>query len=419
MDFTHSEEQEMLKTAARDFLEKECTESVIREVEAGDMGYSPELWRKIADLGWLGLILPEQYGGSGGSFQDLTVLYEEIGRAMLPGPHLSTVVLCGETILAAGTDQQKADLLPKIVKGDLILALALTEPESSWDGKAWDADGVTLPAVADGGDYIINGTKLFVHDAHIADYLLCVTRTKQGGNPEDGVTLFLVDAKDPGISYTILKTVAGDKQCEVTFKNVKVPAKNIVGKLNGGWAPLARAMQVGAIMLCAQMLGAGQKLLEISVDYAKTRVQFDMPIGIHQYIQEHCIYLLRDVESSRWATYLAAWKLTEGMPCDFEVSVAKGWSSDAHERACWRAHQVLAGVGYTVNDGVLPLYSGRGKVMQLYLGDSAHHKEKIVRQLETWPTPESPKGKPLGLWKTRDEAWVPAWWEDFEKSVNK
>ncbi len=419
MDFTLNEEQEMLKTAARDFLEKECTESVVREVEDGDSGYSPELWRKIADLGWLGLIYPEQYGGSAGSLLDLVVLYEEIGRAMLPGPHMSTVVLCGETILAAGSEQQKADLLPKMIKGDLILSLALTEPESSWDGKAWDADGVTLPATADGDNYIINGTKLFVHDAHIADYLLCVTRTKKGGKPENGITLFLVDAKDPGISYTLLKTAAGDKQSEVAFKNVRVPKKNIVGELDGGWAPLARAMQVGAVMLCAQMLGAGQRLLEIAVDYAKTRIQFDMPIGIHQYIQEHCIYLLRDVEGSRWATYLAAWKLTENMPCDSEVSVAKGWSSDAHERACWRAHQVLAGVGYTVHDGVLPLYSRRGKTLQLYLGDSAYHKEKLVRQLEEWPAPESPKGNPLGLWKTRDERWIPEWWEDFEKSINK
>ena len=310
MDFTLSEEQEMLKTMARDFLEKECLESVVREAEADDSGYSPELWRKIADLGWLGLIYPEKYGGSGGTVLDLSVLYEEIGRAMFPGPHLSTVVLCGLTILNAGSEEQKADLLPKIVKGDAILALALTEPESSWEGKAWDPEGVTLPATADGDDYIIDGTKLFVHDAHIADYLLCVTRTKKGGNPEDGVTLFLVNAKDPGISYTLLKTTAGDKQSEVVFDKVRVPRKNIVGELNGGWAPLAKSMQVGTVMLCAEMLGAGQSLLEIAVDYAKTRIQFDMPIGINQYIQEHCIYLLRDVEGSRWTTYLAAWKLS-------------------------------------------------------------------------------------------------------------
>lgn len=415
MEFTLSEEQEMLKTMARDFLEKECSESFVREVEEDDKGYSPELWRKIAGLGWLGLAYPEKYGGTEGSFLDLAVLYEEIGRAMFPSPHLSTVVLCGLTILDAGSEEQKVDLLPRIAKGDLILALALTEPESSWDGKAWDAEGVTVPATADGDDYIIDGTKLFVHDAHIADYLLCVTRTQQGVVPDKGITLFLVDAKSPGISYTPLKTTAGDKQSEVVFDKVRVPRKNIVGELNGGWAPLAKAIQVGTVLLCAQMLGAGQRLLELTVDYAKTRIQFDMPIGINQYIQEHCVYLLRDVDGSRWSTYLAAWKLTEGLPCDLEVAIAKAWSSDAHERACWRAHQVHAGVGYAADAGLPPLYSRRGKTLQLYLGDTAYHKEKIAQQLEKWPALRKPKGKPLGLWEQREELLIPDWWEGFVK----
>jgi len=200
MDFSLSEEQEMLKTMARDFLEKECPESFVRDMDEDEDGYSPEVWRKIADLGWLGLIYPEKYGGTEGSILDLAVLYEEMGRAIFPSPHLSTVVLCGQTILAVGSEEQKTELIPKIVNGDLILSLALTEPESSWDGTAWDAEGVTVRATPDGDDYIIDGIKLFVHDAHVADYLLCVTRTRDGAAPEDGITLFLVDAGIPGIS---------------------------------------------------------------------------------------------------------------------------------------------------------------------------------------------------------------------------
>ncbi len=419
MDFLFTEEQDMLRTMARDFLEKECTESVIREVERGDTGYSPELWRKIADLGWLGLIYPEQYGGTGGNVIDLAVLYEEIGRAIFPSPHLSTVVLCGLPILNVGSEQQKVDLLPKIVSGDLVLSMALNEPESSWEGKPWDAEGVRMPATADGDDYLINGTKLFVHDALIADYLLCAARTRSGANPEDGVTLFLVDAKSSGVSCTPLLTTAGDKQCEVVFDKVRVPRKNIVGELNGGWAPLFQAIQVGAVMLCAQMLGSGQKLLEIAVDYAKTRIQFDMPIGINQYIQEHCVFLLREVNGCRWSTYYAVWELAKGLPADMEVAVAKAWASDSIERAGWYAHQVLGGVGYTVNDGVLPLYSRRGKTMQLYLGDTAYWKEKIAQQLEKWPAPEKPKGKPLGLWEKREEMLVPEWWDGFMADVEK
>jgi len=409
MDFSLSEEQEMLKTAAHDFLENECPESLVREVEKGDEGYSPELWKKIADLGWLGLVYPEQYGGGGMSFLDLAVLYEEMGRAMFPSPHLSTVVLCGQTILDAGSEEQKADLLPKIANGELIMALALTEPESSWDGKAWDAEGVTVSATADGDDYVINGTKLFVHDAHIADSLLVVARTKDGAKPEDGITLFLVDAKSPGISDTLLDTTAGDKQSEVVFDKVRVSKKNIVGELDGGWTPLAKVLQMGAVLVCAEMVGAGQRLLELTVDYAKTRIQFDMPIGINQYIQDHCVNLLSEIEGARWVTYQAAWKISDGLPCDYEVAVAKAWTSDGHERACWYAHQVHAGVGYTVDDGVLPLYSRRGKTQQYYLGDARHHLLKVAEQMDKWPAPEKPRGKPLGIWDIPEEEQLPVW----------
>jgi len=415
MDFSMSEEQEMLRKTARAFLEAECPERVVREAEKDDKGYPPELWRKTADLGWTGLVYPEKYGGTGGSIVDLAVLYEEFGRAMFPSPYLSTVVLCGLSILAVGTEDQKADFLPKIINGEVILALALAEPESSWDGKAWDAEGVTVRATPDGDEYVINGTKLFVHDAHIADYLLCVSSTADGAAPEDGITLFLVDAKSHGIGYTLLQTTAGDKQNKVVFRKVRVPKNNMVGELNGGWSPLAKVLQQGTVLLCAQMVGAGQRVLELAVDHAKTRIQFEQPIGINQYVQEHCVYLVSEVDASRWVTYQAAWRLSEGLPCDMEAAIAKAWTSDAHERACWYAHQVLAGVGYTVNDGVLPLYSRRGKSAQLYLGDTTHHLDKIAQQVDNWPAPEMPRGKPLGLWEEADESWTADWFERFAK----
>ena len=414
MDFSYSEEQEKLIKTAREFLEKECTEDFIRQMEKDDKGYSPELWRKVAGLGWLGLAYPKKYGGGEGSLLDLTVLYQEMGRAMFPSPHLSTVVLGGLTILSAGSEEQKADLLPRIAKGDLVLALALTESESAWDGKAWDAEGVAVKATADGDDYVINGTKLFVHDAHIADYLLCVTRTRDGGKPEEGITLFLVDAKSPGISCTLLETTAEDKQSEVVFNKVKVPRKNMVGGLNGGWAPLAKVMQVGAVLLCGIMVGIGEKVLDMAVEHAKTRIQFEQPIGINQYVQDHCVWAATNVDGSRWATHQAAWTLSEGLPADMEVAIAKAWTGDAIEQACWRAHQVMAGVGYTIDKGTLPLYSRRAKLAQLYLGDAAHHKKTITAQLDKWPVPELPKGKPLGLWKDVPESGVtPEWFKDF------
>ena len=409
MDFSLNEEQEKLQKEAREFLEKECPESFVREMEDGDKGFSPELWNKMAEMGWLGLVYPEKYNGKGGSFADLSVVYEEMGRAMLPSPHLSTVVLCGLIILEAGAKEQKADLLSKIVAGDLILSLALTEPESSFDGKAWEAEGVNVRATPDGDDYIIDGTKLFVHDAHIADYLLCVTKTRDSANPEDDITLFLVDASDPGVSCEILETTAGDKQSEVNFNKIRVPKENIVGELHKGWPPLEKVMQKGAVLLCSEMVGAGQRILEITVDYAKTRIQFDMPIGINQYIQDHCAFLLSEVDAARWLTGQAVWKISEGHPCDMEAAMAKAWTSDSHERACWRGHQVLAGVGYTVDKGVLPLYSRRAKTKQLYLGDSAYHLEKAARQIEKWPALEKFRGKAVGLWDIPKEEQMPYW----------
>jgi alkylation response protein AidB-like acyl-CoA dehydrogenase len=403
----------MLRKTARDLLEKECTERFVREMEEDSKGYSPDQWKKIAELGWMGLMYPEKYGGTDGNINDMCVLYEEFGRAMFPSPHFSTVVLCGLTILNSGTEEQKAEFLRKIVEGERIMALALNEPQSAWDGKAWDPDGVTMRARQDGDEYVLNGTKLFVHDANVADYLLVATRTRATRNPANGITLFLVDARAAGISCELLQTTAGDKQCEVVFKDVRVDKKNILGQLHGGWPALAQTMKVGAVILCAEMLGASQKLLEITVDYAKTRVQFDMPIGINQYVQEHCVNLYADMDGIKWSTYYAAWKLAKGEPADFEASVAKGWASDAYERICWDAHQVFAGVGYTVLDGVVPLYSRRGKTLQLYLGDSAYHKEKIAQQLEKWPKPEQPQGKPLGLWETDKDLIIPEWYEGF------
>lgn len=418
MDFALSEEQEMIKKTARAFFQKECPELLVREIMDNEKGYSPEIWAKIAELGWLGLIYPEEYEGQGGSILDMCILYEEIGRAAFPSPHLSTVILSGRTILIAGSKEQKKKLLPAIAKGELILALALTEPDSAWDGRAWEAQGVTVSATAEGDNYVIDGTKVFVHDAHIADYILCVARTKNSSPPEDGITLFLIDTKSPGLTCTLLKTISGNyKQSEVIFNKVKVPKGNIIGELHGGWAYLEKVMKEGALMLCSEMVGISRKMREIAIDYAKTRVQFDLPIGINQYIQEHCVYLVREVDGSEWLTHKAAWMHSEGLPCDLEVALAKAWTSDAMEKAGWYAHQIFAGVSCVANQGIMPILSKNGKVAQYYLGDHSYYLEKIASELEKLPMPEKPKGKPRGLWKSgvkREPQWdiwksVPEW----------
>ncbi|MCK9275604.1 MAG: acyl-CoA/acyl-ACP dehydrogenase [Syntrophales bacterium] len=406
MNFELSEEQQMLKDSARGFLEKECTESVVRESEDSDSGYSPELWKKAAELGWLGIAYPEKYGGSGMDILDMAILYEEMGRALFPSPHLSTVVLGGLTILDAGSEEQKNSILPRISKGEMLLSLAVTEPEAIWNGKGWLPEGVTMPVVAQGDDYILSGTKLFVHDAHSADYLIVAAATGK----ENKITLFLVEAHSPGITYTILRTSAGDKrQSEIIFDDVKVPGKNIIGRLHDGWAPLEKILKIGAVLLSAQLVGSAEKAMELAIDHAKTRIQFDMPIGIHNWVQEYCIMAFADVQGTRNLVYEAAWMLGKDIPCDLEVAMAKARANEACIDAHWQAHQVLAGIGFCTQDGLLPLHTKRGKVYQLYLGDTDHHMEKIAQQLEKWPDLEKPHGKPLGIFDVPEDLQEPNW----------
>ncbi|MDY6892225.1 MAG: acyl-CoA dehydrogenase family protein, partial [Chloroflexota bacterium] len=277
MDYSLTEEQEMLKKSTRDFLEKECPKALVRELEKDTKGYSTELWRKMVDLGWMGLVIPEEYGGDGQSFLELAIVLEEMGRSVLPGPFFSMVVLGALPIIADGTEEQKREFLPGIAKGELLMTLALTEPDVTYD-----AEGVTVTATADKDDYIINGTKLFVFNAHIADWMLCVTRTKNGANPEEGITVFLVDAKTPGIEVTVLDTMGDDKQCEVLFNDVRVPKKNILGDLDRGWDVISKALEQATVAQCAVMIGQCIRVTEMTTEYAKTRVQFGAPIGVFQ-----------------------------------------------------------------------------------------------------------------------------------------
>ncbi len=331
MDMDFTEEQEMLRASAREFLEKECTESIIQEIEASGLGYSPDLWKKIAGLGWLGLIYPEEYGGAAMNVVDLTVLCEEMGRAMFPSPYLSSVVLCGLTILKAGSDKQKSEILPKMISGDEIIALAMTEPKSGWEGAEWDAGDVTTLASRDGNAYLLEGVKLFVHGANIAGSFLVPARTQAAGDLNNNITLFLVDARTPGIRVTRLTTMTGHNQCEVIFNRVPVSEENIIGPPNGGWTPLSESIQIGAVMLSAQMLGAGERLLELSVEDHESRLQFAKPGEADLYDQEHMAHLLHYVNGCRWTTYQAARQLANGQPCDFEMTVVKGWSKYAGE----------------------------------------------------------------------------------------
>ncbi|HEY41984.1 MAG TPA: acyl-CoA/acyl-ACP dehydrogenase [Dehalococcoidia bacterium] len=379
MDLSLTETQEMLRTTARDFMKRECPWTLVKEIDETDTGFSEDLWRKIADLGWLGMILPEEHGGMGSSLTDLAVIYEEMGQALLPGPHFSSAVLCGSIILAIGSEEQKQRLLPAIASGEIILALALTELDYGWTPEC-----IHLSAKQKNGSFVLNGIKMFVHDARIADQLICVARTKESSDRADGITLFLVDRNSPGLTCRNLSGHLGEKLYEVSFKDVEVPASNVLGKVDGSWLALREPLNRATVILCAYMVGGCQHLLDMTVEYAQTRIQFGQPIAAFQWVQSYIIGQANHLEKARWLTYEAMWKLDVGRPQheqDEATSLAKAVSSEAFHECGHLGHEVHAGVGVD-KKYPLYLYSKKAKTLYSFLGDPYHHRRRIAEVLE-------------------------------------
>ena len=375
MDLSFSEDQDMLKTTAGDFLRNECPPSLVRELEASEEGYSPELWRKIAELGWLGLGFPDEYGGEGGNLVDLMILCTEMGRVLFPSPYFSTVALGGLTILEAGSEEQKMEFLPEIAKGEYVLTQALLETSNTYE-----AEGMNVRAIARGDNYIVDGTKLLVANAHIADWLICVTRTRLDDPAEEGLTLFLVDAKSPGIAVTSLPNIAKAKLNAVEFQSTVVPKRNMLGQLNKGWAPLQRALLKATVLQCAEIVGACSEIQRISVQYAKDRVQYEVPIGIHQSIQWKCVDMGDAINKARVLTHTAAAALNDDEPALLEVALAKACANQTARFCAYEGHQIHSGVGQLV-DHNLTLYSPRLKAFEVNLGNTDYHLDKIADAL--------------------------------------
>jgi alkylation response protein AidB-like acyl-CoA dehydrogenase len=374
MDLRFTETQEILKKMARDFLTTECPKTLVRKLEQSEEGYSPEVWKKMAELGWMGLIIPEEYGGMGYTFQDLVVLLEEIGRNILPGPLVATVTSTFP-MLEAGTEEQKKELLPKIAQGEIILTTALLEGAG-----VFDASGITIKATPKGDDFTIDGTKLFVEMAHVASHILCVTRTKDDTSPEKGITLFIVDSKTPGISCEVMPTTAADKLCEVRFQNVNVPKKNILGKIDEGWPIVEMMLRKGAIAKCAESLGAMETCVEMTVAYSKERVQYDRPIGAFQALQHKIADMWTAMETSRYLIYETAWMESEGLPCAKEASMAKAYVNEVYkDTAKWavRLHGAIA----TSADHDIPFYYRRSLAAHIAFGNTDFHREIVAQKI--------------------------------------
>jgi alkylation response protein AidB-like acyl-CoA dehydrogenase len=373
MDFDLTGDQEMLREAARGFLSTACPTSLVREMAEDERGHPLELWQKMGQMGWMGMIIPEEYGGAGADFLDLIVLLEEMGRACLPGPFFSTVVLGGLTVLEAGSAEQKEEFLPLLAEGQLLLTLAWMEPSA-----AYGAEGIQTKATQTDEGFLIQGTKLFVPDAHVSEYLICAARTKETERPEDGVTLFLVDRESPGVTCTLLKTIAGDKQCEVVLDDVKVPGTSVLGRLDDGWPVLDKVLEKAVVAQCAEMVGGARRVLEMTVEYAKERMAFGHPIGSFQAIQHYCADMLVDVDGCSLVTYNAAWRLGEGLPAAQEVAMAKSLISEKFKRTTALAIEIHGAIGFT-EEHDLPLYFKRAKAWEINLGDAGFHLDRIAK----------------------------------------
>ncbi|MFI5396654.1 MAG: acyl-CoA dehydrogenase family protein [Candidatus Binatia bacterium] len=382
MDFGFTEEQEMLRQSARQFLDTECPMTYVRKMLDDDAGYSEEQWKKMADLGWTGLILPEQYGGSGLSMVDLVVVLEEMGRAVMPGPFFADII-GGLAIDLGGSKAQKKRYLPQICAGSLKATLAQVEGNGRWD-----AEGIQLSAKKDGKAYQLSGTKLFVPDAHKADVLVVPART--GSKGTKGITLFLVDAKQQGVNTTLLKTMDQTRKlCEVTFDNVTVGTDAVLGKANKGWPLLERVVDRAKVAMCAEMCGGAQKVLEMSVEYAKVREQFGRPIGSFQAIQHKCANMMVQTESAKSATYYAAWAVANDAPdAHLAACMAKAYCSDAYRYVSAEGIQIHGGIGFTWEHD-MHLYFKRAKASEVTFGDATWNRELVAQEVLDKPEAET------------------------------
>jgi alkylation response protein AidB-like acyl-CoA dehydrogenase len=375
MDFGFSQEQDMLRATARKFFENECTSEFVRKRMEEPAGVTDQFWKALAEQGWTGLVYPEEYGGSGLGFVDLIVLMEEMGRASMPGPFFSTVLLGGLTILEAGSPAQKKEWLTKISTGEAKATLALTEPNARWD-----AGGVTVTARGADGGFVLNGTKLFVPDAHIADVIVVVARTAEGKNSEDGVSLFLVPKKTAGLEVKLLPTMDQTRKlCEVKLTDVRVSREGVLGTPGAGWAPLSRVIQRATVALCAEMCGGAQRVLDMTTEYAKIRIAFGKPIGAYQGVKHRAADMLVDVENAKSLTYYAAWAVDENAPeAALAASMAKAYVSDAFRKVAGAGIQLHGGIGFTWEHD-LHLYFKRAKASEFTFGDATYHRERVAQ----------------------------------------
>lgn len=369
MDLDFSEEQLMLRDMVRGVFTEYASVETVRELEDDPKGYPDELWKQLAELDLLGLMIPEAYGGSEQSMLEAMIVYEEIGRALAPSPHFVSCVLSAGALLEGGSDEQKQAWLPKIATGEAILTPAWLEPRNSHGAK-----GVQVRAEADGDDFVISGTKWHVLFGSSATRLVVLARTGEGLTDVD---LFLVDPTADGVKLSQQLNLASDTQYAVELDNVRVSASDRIGAAGSGWATWDKVMQDGVILVAAQAAGGAQRSLELTVEYAKEREQFDKPLGAFQAIAHYLSDAATNIEGGTTLVYEAAWAHSEGKDTSRLAPMAKLFICQVYRDVTAVSLQIFGGVGFTIEYDA-QLYFRRAKQLQLSWWDPRFLEERIA-----------------------------------------
>jgi alkylation response protein AidB-like acyl-CoA dehydrogenase len=373
VDFAFSPDQQLVRNAARAFLDEHCKPAVVRALMDEPRGESEAMWKDIAQLGWLGLALPEAYGGSGLGMVETALILDEMGRAAYPGPY-GTTTLAALALAAHGSDAQRQRWLPAIAAGDARASVALLDADLDWNPRA-----VATAAQRRDGGWVLSGQKRVVPWAHVADFVLVPAR---GATDGEGLTLFLVEAGAPGLELTPMAGIdLATRWVSLRLEAVPLPATAVVGPPGHALPIVEDLLRRGAVMAAAEMLGAARRCLDMSVGYAKVREQFGQPIGSFQAIRHKCAEMLLEIENAHSATYYAAWALAAGAEDHaLAASVAKAYVGEAARKVCGEAIQVHGGIGFTWEYD-LHLYFKRAKALEPLYGDADYHRELIVRRL--------------------------------------
>lgn len=371
MDITFNDDQVMLQETALAFAKSALAPVRIRALEEDENGFDRAVWKDMARMGWVAAPFPETHGGAGVGMTELGIIVEALGQAAIPSPLFSTVIEAGLLLLDAGSPEQKSEWLPAMASGEAILTTALLE-----SGGALGCEHVHSPLTRSGNGFELSGLKLFVRDAGCADRIICVCRS---GSAPHAVTLAMVSPNDAGVQRRRLRAAGGESLWEVKFESVRVGSDQIIGEVDGGWPHIARLIQRGAAFKAAELVGIGQASLDLTLDYAKSRVQFGRPIGSFQGVHHHCAEMYRDLVVCRLLAWRAAASLDEGIGGGREIAIAKAKASAAVPEITRKAHQIHGAAGY-YRDYPLELYYHRAVAAMAAYGDPAYHR-RILSEL--------------------------------------